>query len=90
MKQKNESAVDFSPVLLSQLVEKEDVLATETPVALVYNGISHTVMMCSPQDLADFALGFSLAEGIIDKASDIYAIDIKQTSNGIEVQLEIT
>ena len=39
------------------LVEKQDSLASEVPVSLVYNGIAHTVMMCSPQDLEDFALG---------------------------------
>ncbi|MEE6075373.1 formate dehydrogenase accessory sulfurtransferase FdhD [Avibacterium paragallinarum] len=71
------------------LEEREDNLAVETPVALVYNGISHTVMMCSPQDLEDFALGFSLTEGIIGKPADIYGIDVEETCNGIEVQIEI-
>ena len=56
------------------LTEKEDDLAVEIPVSLVYNGISHAVMMCSPKNLEDFALGFSLTEGIIDKPSDIYGI----------------
>ncbi|MCW9716705.1 formate dehydrogenase accessory sulfurtransferase FdhD [Avibacterium sp. 21-594] len=71
------------------LEEREDNLAVETPVALVYNGISHTVMMCSPQDLEDFALGFSLTEGIIEKPADIYGIDVEETCNGIEVQIEM-
>ena len=52
-------------------VEKQDNLVAEVPVALVYNGIAHTVMICTPQDLDDFALGFSLAEGIIAKKTDI-------------------
>ncbi|AKD39192.1 formate dehydrogenase accessory protein [Pasteurella multocida subsp. multocida OH4807] len=69
--------------------EKEENLATEMPVALVYNGISHTVMMCSPENLADFALGFSLAEGIIDKPADIYGIDVVPVCQGIEVQIEL-
>ncbi|UXN37498.1 formate dehydrogenase accessory sulfurtransferase FdhD [Avibacterium paragallinarum] len=69
--------------------EKEETLAVETPVALVYNGISHTVMMCSPQDLEDFALGFSLTEGIIEKPADIYGIDVEETCNGIAVQIEM-
>ncbi|MCW9709834.1 formate dehydrogenase accessory sulfurtransferase FdhD [Avibacterium sp. 21-586] len=71
------------------LEEREDNLAVEVPVALVYNGISHTVMMCSPQDLEDFALGFSITEGIIEKPADVYGIDIEETCNGIEVHLEI-
>lgn len=68
---------------------KRDFLANEVPVALVYNGIAHTVMMCTPQDLADFALGFSLAEGIVDNKSAVYGIDVVEQCNGIEVQLEI-
>ncbi|MGC6406879.1 formate dehydrogenase accessory sulfurtransferase FdhD [Bisgaard Taxon 45] len=68
---------------------KQEKLATEVPVALVYNGISHTVMMCSPENLADFAIGFSLAEGIIDKPSDIYGIDVVQACQGMEVQIEL-
>ena len=72
------------------LTEKEDELAVEIPVSLVYNGISHAVMMCSPKNLEDFALGFSLTEGIIDKPSDIYGIDVIEACNGIEVQIELS
>lgn len=73
----------------NKLAPFEDTLATEVPVALVYNGIAHTVMMCSPQDLEDFAIGFSLTEGIIDKPADIYGIDVVPVCNGIEVQIEL-
>lgn len=83
----NKSAVENLPVF--EQIEKEENLAIEMPVALVYNGISHTVMMCSPQDLVDFAVGFSLTEGIIDKAGDIYGIDIVETCQGVEVQIEL-
>lgn len=71
------------------LVEKEEIIASETAVALVYNGISHAVMMCTSENLEDFAIGFSLTEGIINKASDIYGIDIVENCNGIEVHIEI-
>lgn len=83
----NKSAVENLPVF--EQIEKEENLAVEMPVALVYNGISHTVMMCSPQDLVDFAVGFSLTEGIIDKAGDIYGIDIVENCHGVEVQIEL-
>src|SRR5206468_1195101 len=45
---------------------QEALLAAEVPVALVYNGRSHAVMMCTPADLEDFAYGFTVTEGIAD------------------------
>lgn len=54
----------------------QDWLAAEVPVALVFNGISHAVMMATPQDLDLFALGFSLSEGIVESASDVRGIDV--------------
>lgn len=67
-----------------------DVLAEEVPIALVYNGISHVVMMASPKDLEWFAIGFSLSEGIIENRSDIYGMDIVPSCNGLEVQIELS
>ncbi|MCL2893613.1 formate dehydrogenase accessory sulfurtransferase FdhD [Brenneria tiliae] len=67
-----------------------DWLAEEVPVALIYNGISHVVMMASPKDLELFALGFSLSEGIIAAPQDIYGIDVQPVCNGIEVQIELS
>ncbi|WP_419246850.1 formate dehydrogenase accessory sulfurtransferase FdhD [Serratia sp. NFX21] len=69
---------------------QQDWLAEEVPVALVYNGISHVVMMCTPKDLEAFAQGFSLSEGIIESPRDIYSIEINQTCNGLEVQIELS
>ena len=65
-------------------------LAEEVPVALVYNGISHVVMMASPKDLELFAIGFSLSEGIIEHPQDIYGMDVVQACNGLEVQIELS
>lgn len=72
------------------LTAKGDWLAEEVPVALVYNGISHVVMMASPKDLELFALGFSLSEGIIESPADIYGIDVLAVCNGLEVQIELS
>ena len=69
---------------------KQDNIAQECPVALIYNGISHAVMMASPFDLKDFALGFSLSESIITKASQIYSIEISTQKKGIEVNINIS
>ena len=69
---------------------ESDWLAEEVPVALVYNGISHVVMMATPNDLEAFALGFSLSEGIIAKPDEIFGIDVVPGCNGIEVQIELS
>ena len=67
-----------------------DEVAEEVPVALVYNGISHVVMMASPKDLEHFAMGFSLSEGIIESSQDIYGMDVVPSCNGLEVQVELS
>lgn len=67
-----------------------DFLAEEVPVALVYNGISHVVMMASPKDPELFAIGFSLSEGIIAHPQEIYGMDVVQACNGLEVQIELS
>ena len=69
---------------------EDDWIAEEVPVALVYNGISHVVMMASPKDLEYFALGFSLSEGIIESPRDIFGMDVVPSCNGLEVQIELS
>ncbi len=68
---------------------REDDLACEVPVALVYNGISHAVMMATPEYLEDFALGFSLAEGIATTPAELYDIEVRQACRGFEVHIEL-
>ncbi|MEI9747208.1 formate dehydrogenase accessory sulfurtransferase FdhD [Moellerella wisconsensis] len=68
-----------------------DWVAEEIPVALIYNGISHVVMMATPKDLEDFAIGFSLSEGIIQSRQEIRGIDLSPSCNsGIEVNIELS
>ena len=64
-------------------------LADEMPVALVFNGISHAVMMATPLHLEDFALGFALSEGLIDQASQLYGVEVLEQTLGVEVHLEV-
>ncbi len=93
-----ESAETPAPVTSARLTElrfdgakldRLQALAEEVPVALVYNGISHAVMMASPADLADFAIGFSLSEGIIGKAAEIRDVEIVPHAKGIELQIDL-
>ncbi|MCW5733666.1 MAG: formate dehydrogenase accessory sulfurtransferase FdhD [Enhydrobacter sp.] len=67
----------------------DEVVAEEVAVALVYNGISHAVMMATPCDIEDFARGFTLTEHIVDKPSEIFDIEAEPVGRGIEVRLRI-
>jgi formate dehydrogenase accessory protein FdhD len=64
-----------------------EAVAAEVPVALVYNGVSHVVMMATPQDLEDFALGFSLSEGILRRQGELAETEIVEERQGIEVRM---
>ena len=68
----------------------EEKVALEIPVALVYNGISHVVMMATPHNLEELAVGFSLSEGIIDSIDQFYTMGIEVKAEGIELNIEIS
>jgi FdhD protein len=59
----------------------------ETAVALTYNGGTYAVMMTTPQDLRDFAVGFSLSEGVIGSPADIDSLDVVQLDDGVELRM---
>jgi FdhD protein len=63
------------------------VLPEEVPVAFVYDGTTHAVMMASPADLEDFALGFSITEGKAARPADIAEIEIVEHASGIEARI---
>ncbi len=66
------------------------IVPEETPVALVYDGSTHAVMMATPSDLEDFALGFSMAEGKVDRADEIAEFEIVEQPSGIELRMWLT
>ena len=68
---------------------EDDWIACEVPIALSYNGEAHVVMLVTPMDLEDFALGFSLSEAIIAKSDELEAITIHERLEGIEVDLRV-
>ena len=63
------------------------VLAEETPVAIVYDASTYAVMMATPADLEDFALGLSLTEGVISSAEEVASIEIAAGGLGIEARV---
>ncbi|MBL4583811.1 MAG: formate dehydrogenase accessory sulfurtransferase FdhD [Pseudomonadales bacterium] len=90
---KSHSAVSTTSVQQwsdQRLVTGTDQLIEEVAVALVYNGISHVVMMVTPHELEAFALGFSLSEGILDLPEQLYGLDIHHQTQGIEIAMQIS
>ncbi len=69
--------------------DQVETLAEETAIALVYNGHPHAVMMATPADLDDFALGFSLTEAIVAAPEELQVVDRLVTSHGISLQMHI-
>lgn len=70
-------------------LQAEDELAEEVPVALEYNGVAHAVMLATPGDLEEFALGFSLSEGILASPAEFYGIEIEHGAAGITARIDI-
>jgi len=58
----------------------------ETAVAFTFNGTAHAVMMATPADLEDFAFGFAVTEGLIEKLSEIENLEVIATGMGIELR----
>jgi len=69
---------------------RDDHIASEVPVALTYNRVSHVVMMATPADLEDFGLGFSLTEGLIGSRRDLLGLNVIPREGGLEVAMTIT
>jgi FdhD protein len=72
-----------------RVVDATDAIAEEVPVALVYNDRPHVVMMATPRDLEDFALGFSLSEAVIGARDELASIETQTLLEGIEVRMRI-
>lgn len=91
---RNPTAVEAPMTVISfadsEAVEKTRAIPAEVPVNLVYGGISFAVMMTTPADLEDFAVGFSLTEGVIQSPADIRGIRIESEERGLKLAIELT
>ncbi|MBM4193662.1 MAG: formate dehydrogenase accessory sulfurtransferase FdhD [Gemmatimonadetes bacterium] len=79
----------FLAIAASGRSDVESEVAEEVPVAFVYGGKPHVVMMCTPADLEDLALGFTLTEEIAASPADIRRMEVVRHARGIEVQMEL-
>src|ERR1700751_1975423 len=68
----------------------ERILAEEVPVAFSYDGATHAVLMATPDDLEDFALGFSYTEGIITAPAEIAELAVVGVADGIVLRMGLT
>jgi FdhD protein len=68
---------------------EDDCVAEEMPIAMLYNSVSFAVMMATPHDLEDFALGFSLSEGLIASPKQLVHIDVQTLLEGIQLSMTV-
>ncbi len=64
-------------------------LAVECPIAVEVNGVGYAVMMGTPADLEDYAVGFALAEGMIGSAADLLALNVAEIEQGAILRLTL-
>jgi FdhD protein len=85
--------MEIKPALQTQKplnTDAEEEVAVELPIALTVNGISQAVMLATPADLEDFALGFGLAEGWLASRGELLDVEIETRTEGIELALSVT
>lgn len=68
---------------------RRELVAEEEPIALVFNGLSYAVMMATPADLEDFALGFALTEAILASPDELYDVEVERFARGAEVRMRV-
>jgi FdhD protein len=72
-----------------ELTHKTDQVAEEVPVAIVYHGVPHVVMLATPADLEDFAVGFTLSEGLVAQPDEIRSVEVSHGPEGADVRVTV-
>src|ERR1043165_7438968 len=71
------------------LTQTTDFVTEEVPVALVYHGVPHVVMLASPADLEDYAVGFTVSEGLVGRPREIQSVEVVRGAESVEVRIGI-
>lgn len=94
----DQDAVEPKPVSAQVAIERwvggattrtTDLVAEESPVALVYHGVPHVVMLATPADLEDFAVGFTLSEGLVQRPDEIRGVEVVQGAEAMDVKVTV-
>ncbi len=71
------------------ITRERDLIAEEIPVSLVYHGVPHVVMLATPADLEDYAVGFTLSEGLVQRPDEIRDIEVIWGEESAEIRLTV-
>lgn len=66
-----------------------DRVAEEVPVELIYEDVPHGVMLATPADLEDFAVGFTLSEGLVERPSEIRGVEVRYAAESAEAHVSV-
>lgn len=72
-----------------EVVHVADRVAEEMPIALVYHGVPHVVMLATPADLEDFAVGFTLSEGLVERPDEIRSVEVTYGAEAADVKITV-
>src|SRR5579872_2200264 len=82
-------AVEVQRIEAGRAQARSEELAAEVPVAMQFNGRPHAVMLATPRDLEDFAVGFAITERIVAAASELTLVQIRWTDHGVALEMLI-
>ncbi len=83
------SAVNVERWAQGELTHATDQVAEEMPVALVYHGVPHVVMLATPANLEDFAIGFTLSEGLVERPDEIRSVEVTHGAEAADVRVTV-
>ncbi len=72
-----------------EVAQELDLVAEEMPVALLYHGVPHAVMLATPADLEDYAVGFTLSEGLVARPDEIRGVEVSCGEEAVEIRITV-